>query len=365
MQRKANPLVGSINARGAVRTVRIDRIVRLKDTAEDGLGFDNDRVKGNRMPDALPQAGMAMPDAAPVRTLDTDRLLREYEENQGYLGLSTMGMREGRQVKGGAAETRRLLARNTEISQELDARGVKTEDAQLQRALARRHTGQAMPDVDVQWETYAENLRDDVESWSPARDTGKIDYDMQDVVDSFVDFARTNPKMTGSELTAAFYRAEKPTASQRKKLNAAIANVGEPPRTATGGTRGQAMPDVGSFDEDAGVYLIAAGDGESLPVYQQADKRGKPAVDGTGKAKFVPIDYDLLHGPGITKYTGPGPEDATKPNYKGLAYDITQKGQREIDAAIDSGAVDSAANRVVDFTVEAMKNREIAAGKGW
>jgi hypothetical protein len=129
--------------------------------------------------------------------------------------------------------------------------------------------------------------------------------------------------------------------------------------------RGQAMPDVGSFDEDAGAYLIAAGDGESLPVYQQADKRGKPAVDGTGKAKFVPIDYDLLHGPGITKYTGPGPEDATKPNYKGLAYDITQKGQREIDAAIDSGAVDSAANRVVDFTVEAMKNREIAAGKGW
>jgi hypothetical protein len=130
--------------------------------------------------------------------------------------------------------------------------------------------------------------------------------------------------------------------------------------------RGQAMPDaVGAFDEDAGAYLIAAGDGESLPVYQQADKRGKPAVDGTGKAKFVPVDYDLLHGPGITKYTGPGPEDTTKPNYKGLAYDITQKGQREIDAAIDSGAVDNAANRVVDFTAEAMKNREIAAGKGW
>jgi hypothetical protein len=119
---------------------------------------------------------------------------------------------------------------------------VKTEDAQLQRALAKR--GQAMPDVDVQWETYAENLRDDVESWSPARDTGKIDYEMQDVVDSFVDFARTNPQLAGGELTAAFYRAEKPTASQRKKLNAAIANVGEPPRVATGGTRGQAMPDA-------------------------------------------------------------------------------------------------------------------------
>jgi site-specific DNA-cytosine methylase len=100
--------------------------------------------------DAPMARGNAMPDAAPVRTLDTDRLLREYEENQGYLGLSTMGMREGRPVKGGAAETRRLLARNTEISRELDARGVKTEDAQLQRALAKRQTGQAMPDVPEQ-----------------------------------------------------------------------------------------------------------------------------------------------------------------------------------------------------------------------
>ena len=303
---RANQGYGALlNPRGSIRTYRMDRMNWMERTGDDGYFFDNDRAKNNRMPEtepvdgpnnnrmpsALPQAGMAMPDG-PVA----------------------------------------------------GSRG--------------------MPD-DAQMDLYAENLRDDVESWSPARDTGKIDYDMMDVVDSFVDFARTNPQMTGGELTAAFYRAEKPTASQRKKLNAAIANVGEPPRVATGGTRGQAMPDVGSFDEDAGAYLIAAGDGESLPVYQQADKRGKPAVDGTGKAKFVPIDYDLLHGPGITKYTGPGPEDATKPNYKGLAYDITQKGQREIDAAIDSGAVDSAANRVVDFTIEAMKNPEIAAGKGW
>jgi hypothetical protein len=237
-------------------------------------------------------------------------------------------------------------------------------------------SAQGMPDVAAsgrgdgmseQWDAYTESLLDDVESWANARDTGRTDYDMQDVVQNFVDFAQKNPQLSGERLTKTFYSTDKPTASQRKKLNAAIANVGQPPQAApSAAPRGQAMPDVvGAFDEDAGAYLIAAGDGESLPVYQQADKRGKPAVDGTGKAKFVPIDYDLLHGPGITKYTGPGPEDTTKPNYKGLAYDITQKGQREIDAAIDSGAVDSAANRVVDFTVEAMKNPEIAAGKGW
>ena len=147
VQRTANPLYSDLNPRGSIRTWRVDRLNDAKPTGRTGYFFDYDKINNNRMPSALPQAGMAMPDAAPVRTLDTDRLLREYEENQGYLGLSTMGMREGRPVKGGAAETRRLLARNTEISRELDARGVKTEDAQLQRALAKRQTGQAMPDV--------------------------------------------------------------------------------------------------------------------------------------------------------------------------------------------------------------------------
>ena len=268
----------SLNPRGSIRTYRLDRIDSVKPTGRTGLHADYDKINQNKMPDAepvdgpnnnrmpsaLPQSGMAMPDAP--ANLSTDQILRELEENQGYLGLSTLGMREGRPVKGGAQQTRELLKRNTALNEELRRRGGPQEESDVARVLRQR---------------------------------------------------------------------------------------------------GQAMPDVGAFDEDAGAYLIAAGDGESLPVYQQADKRGKPAVDGTGKAKFVPIDYDLLHGPGITKYTGPGPEDTTKPNYKGLAYDITQKGQREIDAAIDSGAVDNAANRVVEFTVEAMKNREIAAGKGW
>ena len=151
VQRTANPLYSDLNPRGSIRTWRVDRLNDAKPTGRTGYFFDYDKINNNRMPSALPQAGMAMPDAAPVRTLDTDRLLREYEENQGYLGLSTMGMREGRPVKGGAAETRRLLARNTEINRELDARGVKTEDAQLQRALAKRQTGQAMPDATELW----------------------------------------------------------------------------------------------------------------------------------------------------------------------------------------------------------------------
>ena len=169
LNREKNPIAGAFGRGSAIKTLLVDNIMAVSGTGRKGAAMDYNWANGNfmpdkpaprpnmdgdlappRMPSALPQAGMAMPDAAPVRTLDTDRLLREYEENQGYLGLSTMGMREGRPVRGGAAETRRLLARNTEISRELDARGVKTEDAQLQRALAKRQTGQAMPDAPEQ-----------------------------------------------------------------------------------------------------------------------------------------------------------------------------------------------------------------------
>jgi hypothetical protein len=93
-------------------------------------------------PSAAPRA-QAMPNS--LESAPTDQLLRQYEENQGYLGLSTLGMREGRPVRGGAAQTRELLRRNEAISAELERRGVREEDPQLQRALQRR--GQAMPDV--------------------------------------------------------------------------------------------------------------------------------------------------------------------------------------------------------------------------
>jgi len=93
-------------------------------------------------PSAAPR-GQAMPDS--LESVPTDQLQRQYEENQGYLGLSTLGMREGRPARGGGAQTRELLRRNEAISAELQRRGVREEDPQLQRALQRR--GQAMPDA--------------------------------------------------------------------------------------------------------------------------------------------------------------------------------------------------------------------------
>jgi hypothetical protein len=125
------------------------------------------------------------------------------------------------------------------------------------------------------------------------------------------------------------------------------------------------MPDaVPQFDSKAGAFIIDQGDEVSLPVYQQAN-RGKPAVDNKGEPKFVEVSYDLINAPRIAEYSGPGPEDVTKPDFKNFAYDITLKGQQQINAAIDSGAVDAAANSVVKFTQEVMQTPEIAAGMGW
>jgi hypothetical protein len=119
---------------------------KVSDFASDGnnkvissfVAFDENQL-------VRPRA-QAMPDF--LESVPTDQLQRQYEENQGYLGLSTLGMREGRPVRGGAAQTRELLRRNEAISAELERRGVRSEDPQLQRALQRR--GQAMPDAGPQ-----------------------------------------------------------------------------------------------------------------------------------------------------------------------------------------------------------------------
>jgi hypothetical protein len=147
VQRAANPLYSDLNPRGSIRTWRVDRLNDAKPTGRTGYFFDYDKINNNRMPSALPQAGMAMPDVP--ANLSTDQILRELEENQGYLGLSTLGMREGRPVKGGAQQTRELLKRNTALNEELRRRGGPQEESDVARVLRQR--GQAMPDVDADY----------------------------------------------------------------------------------------------------------------------------------------------------------------------------------------------------------------------
>lgn len=109
---------------------------------------------------------------------------------------------------------------------------------------------------------------------------------------------------------------------------------------------------------------IDAGDSETVPVLQEI-RNGKPLTDPKGDAKFAQQKYDLLSSPFIDNYSENNPEDTTKPNYKELAYDVSGVAQKKINFAIDSGAVDAAANIMVNKTNEAMKNADIAAGSGW
>jgi hypothetical protein len=56
-----------LNARGSIRTYRMDRMNWIERTGEDGYFFDNDRAKNNRMPETEPvdgptMGGQAMPD---------------------------------------------------------------------------------------------------------------------------------------------------------------------------------------------------------------------------------------------------------------------------------------------------------------
>jgi hypothetical protein len=66
VQRTANPLYSDLNPRGSIRTWRVDRLNDAKPTGRTGYFFDYDKINNNRMPSALPQTGMAMPDG-PVR----------------------------------------------------------------------------------------------------------------------------------------------------------------------------------------------------------------------------------------------------------------------------------------------------------
>jgi hypothetical protein len=66
VQRAANPLYAELNPRGSLRTWRVDRLNDAKPTGRTGYFFDYDKENNNRMPSALPQTGMAMPDVAVV-----------------------------------------------------------------------------------------------------------------------------------------------------------------------------------------------------------------------------------------------------------------------------------------------------------
>ena len=202
--------------------------------------------------------------------------------------------------------------------------------------------------------------------------------DMDELASYFNDLSKRIPKDLGSRLrdaakainepanpivVEAYLRNPKEMMIDGKRLLLAenpddiFVSAARPPQDApSAAPRGQAMPDAGP--------VLSAGDADTLPVVQKLNDKGKPAMKD-GKPEAASIGYDLLRAPGIVDYAGNKAEDLTKPDYDGLDYDVGPQLRKEIDAAIDSGAVDSAANRTAEFAREQMQNPEIAAGKGW
>ncbi|HEU4343701.1 MAG TPA: DEAD/DEAH box helicase family protein [Candidatus Binatia bacterium] len=86
------------------------------------------------------------------------------------------------------------------------------------------------------WEAYAEGLRDDLESFSPARHTGKIDYDLMDVADRFVEYAKSRPEADIVKLVTEFSKTDAASAAQIKKLRQSVksleAQQSQPPPAA-------------------------------------------------------------------------------------------------------------------------------------
>ena len=83
------------------------------------------------------------------------------------------------------------------------------------------------------------------------------------------------------------------------------------------------------------------------------------------KAKKVTRDYNLLNSPFINNYSGPGPSDTSVPDYNSFHYVVSSAQQKGLNAAIQSGAVDTLANQVVEEATEMMSDPSLAAGIGW
>jgi hypothetical protein len=495
VQRKANPLYSDLNPRGSVRSFRLDRFNDLTPTGREGLPFDYDKINSNRMPSALPQTGMAMPDG-PVRGERADIPLNprarqaafisdrgevratgratHFETNEdlgpdflaigaGHLGedgFFRFGSQSMDEAMGDSPATSSAAA--ARYNQSVYDQGQRPssmleEPPGLERAAGRGQTGRAMPDITITPdEARRRGLVGPVYHGSPdfkgrkfdpkyrARSSGisrggfsfsddvasadgyagagvdsaqaavdsandvmreaagrmerglkvkgfsaadelpefNVRYvdDISELSSYFNELAKDMPKDLAARLrdaakqvnepanpvvVEAYLRNPKTMDIDGKKLwlvdnpDDIFVSAARPPQgAATGRTRRQAMPDV------ANGPMLSDGDADTLPVFQKLNDKGRPAMKN-GKPEAASASYDLLRSPGIKKYSGAPAEDLTKPNYDDLDYDVGPMHRKEINASIDSGAVDASANAIVKTTRLAMKNAEIAAGKGW
>jgi hypothetical protein len=76
------------------------------------------------------------------------------------------------------------------------------------------------------WDLFYENLIDNLDSFSPARDTGRGDYDLNDVAQRFVDYAkRDNSGESLTKIVNKFSKNDDASPSQIRKLREAVRDL--------------------------------------------------------------------------------------------------------------------------------------------
>jgi hypothetical protein len=101
------------------------------------------------------------------------------------------------------------------------------------------------------WDVFNEKLRDDLDSWNNARESGRRNYELMDVADRFVEFARTQPANRGIlDIYKDFAKTDSASAGQLRKLKETLKAV-EPKAPPTPLTDAAATADINTAAEPA------------------------------------------------------------------------------------------------------------------
>jgi len=267
VQRTANPLYSDLNPRGSIRAWRVDRLNDAKPTGRTGYFFDYDKINNNRMPSALPQAGMAMPEvrgqAMPDITITPDEARRRglvgpvYHGSPDFKGRKFDPKYRARSSgisRGGFSFSDDVASADGYAAAPIDSAQAAVDSA-----------NDVMRDLGARMEAGLK-LREFADvSELPEFNVRYVD-DMDELASYFNDLAKRTPKDLAARLrdaakqvnepanpvvVEAYLRNPKTMDIDGKKLwlvdnpDDIFVSAARPPQgAATGRTRGQAMPEV-------------------------------------------------------------------------------------------------------------------------
>jgi hypothetical protein len=164
----------------------------------------------------------------------------------------------------------------------------------------------------------------------------------------------------------------------RSNMVQVVAFTPEQIKSATGnrGTFDPSNPDIRYLPAERGERIVEPGTLEALEVRQSLDKEGNPKfiakkdsygnpIEGKSEPVYESIDYDLLGSPLIRKHAGQEVNPNATFDFDSLPYRVTKPKQKEILAALRSGALDSVSDALVAEYQRMVTDKQVAAGAGW